>query len=127
MGFDLYIGLEYHLCPETGKPYYFSKKTLEKVYKLPELKIPDHLKKYLQGRGGIFHKYVEEFDSNNVTRTDVDSFLLEYPLWDQVKDSDWYDESWEGIWDEKQHDEFRELLVHLSETYDCYFNIDWSY
>ena len=127
MGFDLYISIEYNLCPETGKPYYISKRTLEKIYTAPELQIPEHLRKYLQGRGRIFHIYVHEFDSNDVTRTDVDSFLHEYPLWDQVKDSNWYDESWEGIWDEKEHNEFRELLDHLSETYDCYFNVDWSY
>ncbi len=127
MGFDLFINLHYQLCPETGKPCYYSKKTFEKVYTLPTMTVPHHLIKYLQGRGKIFHAYIEEFDQSDLTTTSVDAFVAEYPLWDQVKSSDWYDESWEDIWTEKEHNEFRELLVHLKESYDCHFTVEWSY
>jgi hypothetical protein len=127
MGFDLYITVKYSLCPETGKPYYYSKQGLEKKYSLPDIQIPNHLRKYLQGRGKIFHIYIKEFDFDGKMETDADSFLLEYPLWDQVKDADWYDESWEDIWTEKEHNEFRELLVHLTTSYDCHFTVEWSY
>jgi hypothetical protein len=127
MGFDLFIQVQYYLCPETGKPYYYSTQGFEKKYTLPDINIPVHLRKYLKGRGSIFHAYIQEFDECDQTDTDVYSFLHGYPLWDQVKNSNWYDETWEGIWDERNHNEFRELLVYLTETYDCNFTVDWSY
>ncbi len=126
MGFDLFIRVEYHLSPKTGKPFYYNK-NFEKVYDPPELKIPQHLCKYLRARGGIFHAYVEEFDSMNQTSTDAFTFLNEYPLWEKVKNSEWYDESYEDSWTEKEHNEFRELLVYLTESYDCTFTVCWSY
>ncbi len=127
MGFDLFIHVQYNLCPETGKPYYYDKKTLNKQYDLPTITVPQHLRKYLQGRGNIFHAYVQEFYMSDLYEADANSFLHAYPLWDDIKKSDWYDESWEGEWDEKDHAAFRELLVHLVNDYPCGFTLSWSY
>jgi hypothetical protein len=127
MGFDLLIHVQYNLCPETGKPYYYAKKTFEKVYDLPEIIIPEDLRPYLVGRGKIFHAYIQEFKISDLFETDAQSFLHYYPLWNEVLKSDWYDETWEGIWDEKDHNAFRELLVHLVNDYTCGFTLSWSY
>jgi hypothetical protein len=127
MGFDLFINVQYNLCPDTGKPYYISKTNFEKVYDLPEINIPVSLRKYLQGRGSIFHAYIHEFDLDDQTSVDVESLVFSYPLWDQVKNSEWYDEIWEEDWTEKEHNEFFELLKYLKENYSCRFNVDWSY
>jgi hypothetical protein len=126
MGFDLYIYLKLMMCPETGKPYYFGP-NLEKVYTLPGVTIPEHLHKYLKGRGSQFHAYVHEFTLADQSSADVNEFLNEYPLWKQITSSEWYDETWEEYWTEKEHDEFRELLVYLNESLDCQFTVEWSY
>lgn len=114
------------MCPETGKPFHYGPK-LEKVYTLPEFTIPQHLHKYLKGRGSQFLAYVHEFTLADQSSVDVNEFLNEYPLWEQITSSEWYDETWEEYWTEKEHNEFRELLVYLNESLDCQFTVEWSY
>lgn len=130
MGFDINICLELLLCPSTGKPYYYGYNqdtlTLGKVYALPDTQIPGHLRKYLVGRGHLFHAYTEYFNQQDIFKTNVQTFLDVYPDWSTVMESQFYTDEYEDAWNEDDHTAFKELLVFLT-TQEATYTILWSY
>ena len=130
MGFDINICLELLLCPSTGKPFYYFynqvTRTTEKIYDIPEIQIPPPLRKYLVGRGHLFHVYTDYFNDQDIFKTDVRAFLNEYPDWETVMESPYYTDDYEGAWNEDDHCAFKELLEFLVNQ-DVTYTILWSY
>ena len=126
MGFDIYISLNLHMCPEQGKPFYYKynqkEKTTEKVYEMPTLDVPKPLRKYLQGRGHLFHAYTDVFNERDVFEACVEQFLEYYPSWEEVSKH----EEVPDYWDEEDHTNFKKLLEWCS-VQDCSFHVSWSY
>lgn len=128
MGFDFFIQLILQVCPETGKPFYYNsspEKGMYKEYTLPELNIPEKHRRFLQGRGSIFHVYTHTFNEENIYTVDIDRFLEVFPEWEEVIDSSWY-EGWEDEWTEQDHDDFKEALTWFSKQHPNY-QATWSY
>ena len=130
MGFDINICLELQMCPDTGKPFYYTHnqttRRIEKEYGLPDVQIPIHLRKYLVGRGHLFHAYTSYFNEQDIFKTDVRTFLEQYPSWDMVIESPYYTDDYEDAWNEGNHIAFEELLQFLVEQNESY-TIQWSY
>ena len=128
MGFDFNITLTLQLCPETGKPFYYTssaEKGFYKEYTLPELNIPEAHKRFVQQRGPIFHVYTGMFSFNDIFTVDIQKLLDEFPDWEEVLSSDYYDENDDG-WSEEDHNEFREALTWFNQQ-NVSFQASWSY
>jgi hypothetical protein len=128
MGFDINVMMELFLCPATGKPFYYGRdketKKVEKVYELPTLIVPEMMRKYLVGRGHIFHAYTDHFNEKEIFNVSVDEFLEEYPTWDDVMKCDYYSD--EGYWSEEDHEGFKRLLEWSCQQ-GVSFRVAWSY
>lgn len=121
MGFDLNIEMVLMMCPETGKPYYYGE-NLQKIYELPVLDIPNELKQYLEQRGHYLHAYTYGWNEEEIYSTDLESFLEEFPSWENVLDHTNYDEDWT----EEDHTKFERLLTYLFSS-RVSFRVTWSY
>lgn len=124
MGFDIYIKMSMMVCPETGRPFYYKKNKetgkTEKLYEFPSVIIPEHLRKYITGRGSHFNAYIEGcVESMNC---DVDFFLDRFPSWEDVQIHECYDDSWTS----DDHFGFEDLLIWCNEQ-DVPFEVCWSY
>jgi hypothetical protein len=124
MGFDLSIEMVMQMCPEKGKPYYMvydeDTKALEKVYGIPDVQVPEHLAKYLQGRGRHLEVYLKDLNDDGPEYPYV---LLDfYPTFEEVKE--WSD--YEDYWTEGDHEHFRELLEWCAEQ-KVSFQVSWSF
>ena len=127
MGFDFTIQLVLHICPATGNPFVYatsSEKTY-KEYSLSDIMIPEKYRRFCEERGSIFHAYTHTLSYHDVYSVDISRLLEEFPDWDTVLHSDWYDEDDDG-WSEKDHDDFKEALVWFSEQ-PYRFQASWSY
>ena len=128
MGFDLTIDLKMSMCPETGKPFYYKyneeKKSIEKVYELPDLVVPEEKRPYLIKKGHHFHAYTDYFNEKDIFDVDVDTFLDSFPSWDDVIESSYYKE--EDGWTYKDHKQFKKLLKWCAKQ-EPYFYVSWSY
>jgi len=128
MGFDLFIHMTLHMCPETGKPYYYGynyEKHSDKMYELPTVNIPEELRKYLYGRGHHFHVYTDKFNRKDIFEVSVETFLERFPSWKRFEDSDYFEDDPEG-WTREDHKNFKKLLKFLSEQ-SIGFTVSWSY
>lgn len=128
MGFDFFIQLVLHLCPETGKPFYYAtsqEKGLYKEYVQPELNIPEKHRRFLEQRGSIFHAYTHHFNEENIYTVDVERLLEVFPEWEDMEDSSYY-EGWEEEWTQQDHNDFKEALKWFSES-SLNFQATWSY
>ena len=130
MGFDINICLQLLMCAETGTPFYLhwnkDTKTVTKEYSIPSIEIPQELRKYLVGRGHLFHAYTDYFNEQDIFTTDVRQFLEHYPSWDSVIQHDNYSDDYADCWNEEDHKNFEKLLDFLSEQ-EVNFTICWSY
>jgi hypothetical protein len=128
MGFDINIMMVLHMCPGTGKPYYYKynkeKKVVDKIYEYPNLDVPAKMCDYLEGRGSIFHAYTEKFNYEERYNVSVDEFLEAYPDWKDVLHSDHYDN--DDYWCEEDHEGFKRLLEWCCEQ-EVSFHVTWSY
>ena len=127
MGFDINISLELQICSKTGRPFLWTH-TLEKLYdiNLANYTIPSELRHYAKGRGSIFYAYTAPFNERDQYSTDVDSFLDEFPSWDDVASSDEYKNYEPHEWKEEDHNKFKALLEWCAKK-DSGFRISWSY
>lgn len=119
MGFDLSIELVMMMCPIKGKPFYYTN-SLEKVYGIPDIEVPEHLAQYLQGRGYHYLAYIEGLADDGPTRPDV--VLDAYPSFEEVQKH----HSYEDYWTEGDHELFKELLEWCVDQ-KVSFQISWSY
>lgn len=119
------ISLSLQICNVTGKPCYMKYKEgedePEKIYEIPTLHIPAHLKTYLSGDRRSFFPYMWYFHENKLgDSSSISRFLEHYPLWENIKEQTWhlYD------WTEENHKEFKELLI-LCEQTRLPFEVKW--
>ncbi len=129
MGFDINITMDLQMCPATGKPFYFKynkeKQFVEKIYDFPNILVPGKMCEYLEGRGHIFHAYTQKFNDNERYSTSVEEFLEEYPSWEDVVKSHYY-ENEDYYWHQEDHEGFKRLLEWCAEQ-DVPFTVRWSY
>lgn len=125
MGFDIYIKMSMMICPETGRPFYTKKNKetgkYEKLYEFPSVIVPEHLRKYITGRGWHFSAYIEEY-VEPVMNCDVDFMLEGFPSWEDVQIHEKYDDSWTS----DDHFAFEDLLIWCNQQ-DVPFEVCWSY
>ena len=125
MGFDIQITVTFHLCPETGKLYHYEtnpQDIIEKVYGVPDIEVPEEFRKYLVGRGHIFHAYTEYFNETQHYDVGVEDFLAHYPSWEEVvAHPNYYDE-----WTKEDHDGFEDLLAWCTGQ-PILYGVSWSY
>jgi hypothetical protein len=128
MGFDINITMELLMCPATGKPFYYGRnketKKIEKFYELPSIQVPGKMCDYLVGRGHFFHAYTDTFNEKDVFNVSVYEFLEEFPSWEDVMKSEYYND--ECGWMEEDHLGFQRTLEWCTEQDVC-FRICWSY
>lgn len=124
-----YISLD--ICSETAKPYYCKKNketgNFEKHYSIPDIIIPEHLRKYIELKGDMFYAYINYFYENeqDVTNVHVEEFECWYPSWEEVIHSEHYDPD-NNSWTEEDHLNFKEL-VDWCVKQDADFHIYWMY
>ncbi len=121
MGFDLFIGIKFNMCPHTGKPYYYGK-DVQKMYDISEIVVPTEFRDYLQLRGHFLHAYTRDFNQENRFEVEVGEFLDGFPKWTEVKSDPMYDD----YWTKQNHLTFKSLLKWCQEQ-QCIFNVSWSY
>lgn len=126
MGFDINVYMMMMMCPEAGKPYYYTydkeAKQITKVYEVPHFSVPDELRRYLVGRGHHFHAYTDEWNEKDIFDIDVESFLESYPDWDDVLEHSSYDSGWTF----EDHRGFKRLLKWCTKQ-EPSFRLTWSY
>lgn len=120
MGFDISIEMSLAIHPETGRPYYYNYDSSARIDGVPDIVVPEHLRRYLKGRGNIFHVYTQFFNEENRFNVGVREFLEHFPSWDDVQVVD------DDYWTEKDHCLFKELIEWCAEQ-TVEFRIDWSY
>lgn len=119
MGFDLHITLTLLLCPVTGKPYVYRN---TKVYEIPEIEIPEHLRKYLALKGTFLYAYTNSLEQDGFgMHVSADTFLDAFPCWDDVEETLKEDE-----WSEEDHEGLKALVTWCSEQ-TLEFHVSWSY
>jgi hypothetical protein len=123
MGFDLYVQLVLNMCPNEGKPYYYSRDDFKKLYDISPIVVPTHLRKYVELRGHFLHAYTRHFNEQDRFVVEVCEFLEDFPSWEDVVADDSY-----SIydWEEKDHTLFKELL-EWCQAQNVFFNVNWSY
>jgi hypothetical protein len=128
MGFDINVMMEMFMCPASGKPFYYRRnpetKTIEKCYEIPDITVPVKMCEYLVGRGPIFYAYTQQFNEQERYNISADEFLEEYPSWETIVDSEYYND--EGCWIQEDHKGFKRLLEWCTEQ-DVPFRVCWSY
>jgi hypothetical protein len=130
MGFDIMINVCFNMCSETGKPFYykFDKNTqiLNRIYEMPSIEVPQQLRKYLVGRGHLFHAYTDTFNERDVFQACADQFLEYYPTWEQVMANEEFRDDIVDFWNEEDHTNFKKLLEWCTDQ-DFTFQVTWSY
>jgi len=130
MGFDIMIDVRFHMCNITGKPYYNSYKKnigeVTRIYEMPSFEVPKELRKYLVGRGHLFHAYTDSFNERDVFEACADQFLEYYPTWEQVMANENFRDDIVDFWNEDDHNNFKKLLEWCVNQ-DVTFQVSWSY
>lgn len=129
MGFDIAIRCILNVCPLTGMLYHYGIDSesfdFKKIYAMPVLNVPTEYRKYVQGRGSVFHAYTNYFNELSITTTDIDTFLDQYPVWSNV--CKWSTmNAWDDQWTETDHDLFKKTLMWFN-TQKIVFEVSWSY
>jgi hypothetical protein len=129
MGFDLFLQMSLTMDEATGKPFYYgtNKETgkIERIFEIPQIDIPEQLRKYLYGRGHHFHVYTEKFNRKDIFHVGVSAFLDRFPSWTRFAESDYYTDEPAG-WTHEDHKNFKKLLKLLEEQ-KVSFTVSWSY
>ena len=129
MGFDINVEVCFHMCNKTGKPYYYkySKNLgITRIYEMPSIEVPEHLREYLVGRGPIFYAYTESYNLRDVYQTSAEQFLEDYPSWTEITTHDTFSEDTLDYWKEDDHIKFKELLKWCV-AQGIPFQVSWSY
>jgi len=130
MGFDIMIDVRFHVCDITGKPFYYKydKKTnsSSRIYEMPSFEVPKELRKYLVGRGHLFHAYTDSFNERDVFEACADQFLEYFPTWEQVMENENFRDDIPEFWNEDDHNNFKKLIEWCT-VQDFTFQVSWSY
>jgi hypothetical protein len=109
MGFDLFISVSFPLCPETGLMFEYND-DLTKNYNIPNIRVPEHLRRFLKQRGHHLRLYTSRVTDEY--STGADNFLDKFPEWSEIAEDDEYDD-FKDIWIEEDHNLFKETLAWL--------------
>ena len=109
MGFDLFISVSFPLCPETGLMYDYNE-DLTKNYNMPNIRVPEHLRRFLKQRGHHLRLYTSRVTDEY--STGADNFLDKFPEWSEIAEDDEYD-NFKDRWIEQDHNLFKEVLAWL--------------
>lgn len=121
MGFYVSIYITFHLCLQTGKPFYYSK-NYEKIFDLSTLdEIPIEFRRFLFEQGnGIFPNYMRDdhyYDS-------AEMVYNAFPSWEDVEQS-LNDES-KKYWKKEDHDLFYKAIKWFATSKKASFTIQWG-
>lgn len=122
MGFDFNIHMELYMCGHSGKPYYYSRDSFEKIYTIPIIIVPEPHRRFCSGRGHLFGLYIQPF--TNTYSCSVNTFLDHFPLWEEIVNDTGFHQ-W-ADWTEDDHNAFRAAIVWFTKQ-DVEFTINWSY
>lgn len=109
MGFDLFISVSFPLCPETGLMFEYND-DLTKNYNIPNIRVPEHLRRFLKQRGHHLRLYTSRVTDEY--STGADNFLDKFPEWSEIAEDDEYDD-FKDRWIEEDHNLFKETLAWL--------------
>jgi len=109
MGFDLFISVSFPLCPESGLMYDYNE-DLTKTYNLNNVRVPQHLRRFLKQRGHHLALYTSRITDEY--STGADNFLDKFPDWIEIADDNDY-EDYKDFWTEEDHNLFKETLAWL--------------
>jgi hypothetical protein len=131
MGFDINVEVCFLMCAETGKPFYYhydeATKKMSRKYEMPSFDVPENLRKYLVGRGHLFHAYTQYFEDNDLGfNVSAETFLENYPSWEEVMEHEEFRDDIPDFWNEDDHIGFKQLLEWCVKQ-DCSFQLTWSY
>jgi len=124
MGFDLFLELRLQINELTGLPDLGWQFDVSGVaYRIPyvaeEYVVPEKYRQWTKVRGRHLHMYITSFMAEE-DNCDANSFYLEMPPWDNIKDNA---ASYE--WTEEQHTEFVEAMAWFASRPGFY--VSWSY
>lgn len=108
MGFDLNISVCFPLCPETGLMFEYND-DLTKTYNINNVRVPEHLRRFLKQRGRHLRLYTR---LNYEYFATADNFLEKFPEWSEILEDDEYDD-FKDRWTEEDHNLFKETLAWL--------------
>ena len=109
MGFDLTISVCFLLCPETGLMYEYND-DLTKTYNINNVRVPEHLRRFVKQRGRHLRLYTSRVTDEY--STGADNFLDKFPEWSEIADDNDY-EDYKDFWTEEDHNLFKETLAWL--------------
>jgi len=109
MGFDLFISVSFPLCPETGLMYDYNE-DLTKNYNIPNIRVPEHLRRFLKQRGHHLRLYTSRVTDEY--STGADNFLDKFPEWSEIAEDDEYGD-FKDRWIEEDHNLFKVALAWL--------------
>ena len=109
MGFDLFISVSFPLCPETGLMYDYNE-DLTKNYNIPNIRVPEHLRRFLKQRGHHLRLYTSRVTDEY--STGADNFLDKFPEWSEIAEDNEYDD-FKDVWTEEDHNLFKETLAWI--------------
>ena len=122
MGFDLYISCRINVCNETGKLFFYTDQYI-KNYSIPAILVPEEYRRFLKQRGhhlGLYtSKVTDEYS------TSVENFLDKFPEWSEISEDADYEE-YEDIWNEEDHDLFKNALDWLARQ-PIGFIVSWDF
>ena len=99
---------------------------MNRVYELPSIEVPEKYRRYLVGRGHLFHAYTECFNERDVFETSTEEFLAEYPSWEEVMDHEEFRDDIPTFWNEEDHNGFKQLLEWCNQQ-EAMYRVTWSY
>ena len=109
MGFDLFISVSILLCPETGLMYEYND-DLTKTYNINNVRVPEHLRRFVKQRGHHLRLYTSRITDEY--STGADNFLDKFPEWAEILEDNDY-EDFKDRWTEEDHNLFKETLAWL--------------
>jgi hypothetical protein len=109
MGFDLFISVSFPLCPQTGLMYDYNE-DLTKNYNIPNIRVPEHLRRFLKQRGHHLRLYTSRVTDEY--STGADNFLDKFPEWSEIAEDDEYGDFKDRLIEE-DHNLFKETLAWL--------------
>lgn len=122
MGFDLYISCRINVCNETGKFFFYTDQYI-KNYDIPAIVVPQQYRRFLKQRGRHLSLYTSKVTDEY--STSVENFLDKFPEWSEILEDSEYEE-YEDIWNEEDHDLFKDALGWLARQ-AIGFIVSWDF
>lgn len=123
MGFDMAITCGLNMCTETGRPFFYRRENLEKVFDLSQIEnVPPEHRRFMVMKGDVFYEYTRSFGKRE-NIVDAGAFLDGFPPWDEVE----LDIDSTEVWTSLDHSEFHEAIRWFANSEDANYLVSWSY